>query len=138
MKKFTDYIEEHPIFEMATMNLLTPSSGPLPSNKYKVEMYSSEISDEKNSNDHTPPHLHVIVDDCNLEFYIETGEFYKYKKNSKELNSKEFTKLSKLIKTWLFDTKRSGDTYQKICYQQWLTWYGYDGFSKEFIDKMSK
>lgn len=129
MKKFTDYIEEQPIFEMATMNLSTPSSGPLPSNKYKVEMYS---------NDHTPPHVHILYDSCNIEFYIETCEFYKYKKNSPELSSKEFNKLCRLFKDWMLNQKRLKQTYQEICTQQWLTWFGDKGFSKEFIKKMSE
>lgn len=129
MKTLSTYIEEQPILEMATMNLSTPSSGPLPSNKYKVEMYS---------NDHTPPHVHILYDGCNIEFYIETGEFYKYKKNSKELNIKEFNKLCSLFKDWLINQKKYNQSYQKICFLQWTTWFGDEEFSKEFIDKMSK
>lgn len=130
MKKFSDYIEKHPIFEMALLNKDTKSSGPLPSNKYKVEIYS---------NDHVPPHFHVLVDDSNLEFYIETGKFYRYKKNSKELNSKEFTNICSLVYDWLFNQKNKlGQTYQEVCVNAWVMWYDIDGFSKDFIDKMSK
>lgn len=129
MKKFTTYIEEKPVVEMATMNLATPSSGALPSNKYKVQMYS---------NDHNPPHVHVIYDDHNVEFYIESGEFYKFKKNSKELSPGDLKRLTQLVKTWLFDMRRHNRIYQQICFDLWVTWFGDDGFSKEFIKKMSE
>lgn len=128
MKKYTQLINQEPIFEMATMNKSTQSSGPLPCNKYKVEIYS---------NDHVPPHFHVLYNGSNIEFYIETGEFYKYKKNSKELNSKDFNDLCNRVNEWLFENKNiAGDTYQRACYNAWIMWYDTKGFSNEFINKM--
>lgn len=113
------------IFEMAQMN--TDTSGPLPREKYDLEI---------EPRDHVPPHFHVFYKDSNVEFYIESGEFFRFKKDSKPLKDYDLNDLKKRIKKWLPLKNKKGKVNQFNCYELWTSWYGIKGFSNEFINKM--
>ena len=59
-------IHREPLVEMSRIN--TNESNIFPYNKYEVKIWS---------NDHEPPHFHVICDGWNLSFGIEDGELMK-------------------------------------------------------------
>ena len=49
------------------------------SNGFPYDLYEIQIR----SNDHTPPHFHIMKDGWDVEFYIESGELYKIQKIGK-------------------------------------------------------
>ena len=55
------------LVEMARINMME-QKGYFPYNKWEIKIWS---------NDHNPPHFHIIKDGWNVSFVIETGEIYE-------------------------------------------------------------
>lgn len=81
-------VETSLITEMARIN--TDESNLFPYKSYDIQIWS---------NDHTPPHFHVLKDGWDVEFYIENGDLYRIKKagNNKQI----YSYMVKNIKKWL-------------------------------------
>lgn len=75
--------------EMARINT-KEFNGFFPFNKFDVRIWS---------NDHNPPHFHVIGEDWDIIVSIENGEILKIKKIGKD--SKFYTYVESFAKDWL-------------------------------------
>ena len=76
--------------EMARINTKETGKGIFPFNSYDVRIWS---------NDHEPPHLHVICEGWNISFLIENGELLEVKtKGEKE---QVYNDICKKVKKWL-------------------------------------
>ncbi len=76
--------------EMARINTKETGKGIFPFNSYDVRIWS---------NDHEPPHFHVICEGWNLLFLIENGELLEVKtKGEKE---QVYNDICKRVKKWL-------------------------------------
>lgn len=71
-------LNREPLIEMARLNLKEYGNVPFPSNKFNIKIWS---------NDHNPPHFHVIAEGWNIAFSIDDG---------RELNIKTFGSDSKM------------------------------------------
>jgi hypothetical protein len=76
------------ITEMARIN--TDESDLFPYNSFVVQIWS---------NDHTPPHFHILKDGWDIEFLIEDGKLYKVKKNGK--NQQTYNYIIQNVNQWL-------------------------------------
>lgn len=76
------------ITEMARIN--TDESNLFPHNSYKIQIWS---------NDHTPPHFHVLKEGWDVAFLIETGELYKLNKTGE--NRQIYNYMTANIGRWL-------------------------------------
>lgn len=74
--------------EMARIN--TDESNLFPYNSFEIQIWS---------NDHTPPHFHIIKDGWDVEFFIDSGELYKVKKMGK--NQQIYNYIIKNVGIWL-------------------------------------
>lgn len=86
------YIEENypqSLNEMARVNK-KEFTGYFPYNKFDIRIWS---------NDHNPPHFHVIADGWDIVVEIETGEILKIKTVGK--SSKIYTYIKSVVKDWL-------------------------------------
>ena len=81
-------VESSLITEMARIN--TDESNLFPYKSYDIQIWS---------NDHTPPHFHVLKDGWDVEFYIENGDLYRIKKTGD--NKQIYNYMVKNIKKWL-------------------------------------
>ena len=81
-------VESSLITEMARIN--TDESNLFPYKSYDIQIWS---------NDHTPPHFHVLKDGWDVEFYIENGDLYRIKKTGD--NKQIYSYMVKNIKKWL-------------------------------------
>ena len=81
-------VETSLITEMARIN--TDESNLFPHQSYDIQIWS---------NDHTPPHFHVLKDGWDVEFYIENGDLYRIKKDGN--NKQIYSYMVKNIKKWL-------------------------------------
>ena len=68
------HIHTEPLCEIARINVCESGNGLFPYNKWELKVYS---------NDHTPPHFHVIADGWDVSFLIENGELYRINKKGK-------------------------------------------------------
>ena len=59
------HIHTEPLCEIARINVRESGNGLFPYNKWELKVYS---------NDHTPPHFHVIADGWDVSFRIDNGE----------------------------------------------------------------
>ncbi len=92
--QFRSYLDEayrESLNEMARINV-DEFKGFFPHNKFRLQIWS---------NDHNPPHFHVISDDWDIRVEISNGEILSTKKIGK--NSKIYTYVQKYIKKWLND-----------------------------------
>ena len=64
--------EESRLIEVARINI--DESSVFPYDLYEIQI---------RSNDHIPPHFHIMKDGWDVEFYIESGELYKIQKIGK-------------------------------------------------------
>ena len=85
----TEY--EYSLNEMAKINV-KEFNGYFPYNKFDIRIWS---------NDHTPPHFHILGDGWDIVIDIETGNIIKTKKIGK--NSKFYTYVNNVVKNWLND-----------------------------------
>lgn len=60
--------EKLPLNEMARINKHEQGNGVFPFNAYEIQIFSE---------DHNPPHFHVISNGCNIAFTISDGELYR-------------------------------------------------------------
>lgn len=100
-------LHEQKIVEMACMNL-DEITGEFPQNAYYVKI---------NSNDHIPPHIHVITPDYNVRFRIDNGETIE--KSPEQL--KIARPLVQRVKRWL-DERSAADpskTNRQACELEW-------------------
>ena len=81
-------IHREPLVEMSRIN--TNESNIFPYNKFEVKIWS---------NDHEPPHFHVICDGWNLSFGIEDGELMKV--DQEGVNKSIYKHIVKNVKLWL-------------------------------------
>lgn len=58
----------NPIVEMTRLNKREMGNVPFPYNKFNIRIWS---------NDHNPPHFHVIAEGWDVSFLIENGEEYR-------------------------------------------------------------
>lgn len=75
--------------EMAKINV-KEFKGYFPYNKFDIRIWS---------NDHNPPHFHVIGEGWDIVVEIETGDIIKTKKIGK--NSKFYSYVKDVVKDWL-------------------------------------
>ena len=78
------------ITEMARINTQEPNGSLFPYSVFDVHIWS---------NDHNPPHFHILKDDWDVEFFIETGDLYKIKKQGKD--KKIYHYMVNNVKSWL-------------------------------------
>ena len=83
-------ISQEMINEMARINTNEGGKCIFPCNKYEVKIWS---------NDHNPPHFHVLCDGWNILFTIEDGELYRVE--GKGRDKKEYKYIVNSVKTWL-------------------------------------
>lgn len=82
--------EEKLITEMARININENERCIFPYNSFEVKMWS---------NDHEPPHFHVICDGWNISFTIEDGRELEVKNIGR--NSSTYNYIVKNIPIWL-------------------------------------
>ena len=76
------------IVEMARIN--TDESNLFPQNTYEIQIWS---------NDHMPPHFHILKDGWDVAFLIENGNLYKINNSGK--NKQIYNYMIKNVKKWL-------------------------------------
>lgn len=76
------------INEMARIN--TDESHLFPYNSYLIQIWS---------NDHNPPHFHILREDWDVSFFIDSGDLYKVNNFGK--NEKIYNYMIKNVKEWL-------------------------------------
>ncbi len=76
------------IVEMARIN--TDESNLFPQNSYEIQIWS---------NDHMPPHFHILKDGWDVAFLIENGNLYKINNSGK--NKQIYNYMIKNVKKWL-------------------------------------
>lgn len=103
-------INRNPIVEMARLNNKDAGAVPFPSNKFDIRIWS---------NDHLPPHFHVIADGWDISFLIEDGRVYRVNKIGK--NSSTYTYIEKNVPIWL---EMENSANKKITNKEFaeLTW----------------
>jgi hypothetical protein len=79
-----------PLFEMARINVREAGNGLFPYNKWELKVWS---------NDHTPPHFHVIADGWDVSFKIDSGELLVV--NRKGRNTTIYQYMITNIPKWL-------------------------------------
>ena len=84
------HIHTEPLCEMARINVRESGNGLFPYNKWELKMYS---------NDHTPPHFHVIADGWDVSFKIDNGELLVV--NGKGSNDTIYQYMIDNIPKWL-------------------------------------
>lgn len=92
LKKLIDAGNVERICDMARVNKLETSKGLFPYNAWEIKMWS---------NDHNPPHIHVIKDGWNVLFAISDGELYDIEGEGEKISDLNYMK--KNIKAW-FDS----------------------------------
>ena len=95
--------------EMARINV-DEVNGYFPYNKFNVVIFS---------NDHNPPHFHIIAEDWDIRVEIESGEILSVKHIGKHSNIYSF--VQKNVKEWL---KVKNNIYnqltnQEVAYNEW-------------------
>lgn len=80
---------KHSLNEMAKLNV-KEFNGFFPYNKFDIRIWT---------NDHNPPHFHVIGDGWDIVIDIKTGDIIKTKRIGK--NSKFYTYVKNVVKDWL-------------------------------------
>lgn len=79
-----------PIIEMARLNKKEIGDVPFPFNKFDIRIWS---------NDHNPPHFHVVSEGWDISFLINNGE--EYRVNKRTTDSKPYSYIKKNVKPWL-------------------------------------
>ena len=82
--------EEKLITEVARININENGGCIFPYNSFEVKMLS---------NDHEPPHFHVISDGWNISFFVENGEIDKVESRGK--NAQVYNYICANVKKWL-------------------------------------
>lgn len=77
------------LVEMARINKHEQGNSIFPFNSFEVQVWS---------NDHNPPHFHVLSNGCNISFLIETGEILNVESNG---DLKTYQYILKNVKKWL-------------------------------------
>lgn len=92
LREKKDYIilNDEPIIEMARINA-KEFYGYFPYNKFDIRIWS---------NDHNPPHFHVISNGWNIVVDIITGDIIKIEQDNKK-DSQTYSYVEKYIKEWL-------------------------------------
>lgn len=106
------YIREnyaHALNEMARVNV-GERWGFFPTNKFNVFIYS---------NDHNPPHMHVIIDGWDLVVGIKDGKILKVKHEGK--SSKYYSYVEKFTGEWLDSpsSAEEGLTNREVAMRLW-------------------
>lgn len=84
------YTETEPLVEMARINKKESGNCIFPFESWEVKIWS---------NDHTPPHFHILKDGWNVSFEIESGEVLKIEGQG---NKKDIYKyMVNNVATWL-------------------------------------
>lgn len=113
-KEWVDsYIKENypnSLNEMSRINV-KEFYGLFPSNKFEIKIWS---------NDHNPPHFHVISNGWNIVVEISTGNILKTKSIGKD--SKIYKYVEEHIKDWLNTNNviYKTQTNQEVAYNTWL------------------
>ena len=99
----------NPIVEMSKLNSRDRGAVPFPSDKFIIRIWS---------NDHNPPHFHVVAEGWDISFLIENGEVYRTNKVGK--SSSMYNYIIKNIPKWLqMRHIGSKDTNQVFAYNIW-------------------
>lgn len=78
------------LVEMARINLKNYGNTPFPSNKFEIKMWS---------NDHNPPHFHVLYDGWNISFNINNGKELNVEEIGR--HSSDYNYIVKNVPIWL-------------------------------------
>ena len=84
------FLNKETLVEMARINLKEIGSVPFPTNKFEIKMWSD---------DHNPPHFHVICEGWNISFTIEDGRELEVKNIGN--HSSTYNYIVKNIPIWL-------------------------------------
>lgn len=84
------YNTQELILEMARINKNESGKSIFPYNSWEVKIWS---------NDHTPPHFHVLKDGWNVSFIIETGEQLQIETKGKDTSIYNY--MVNNVKEWL-------------------------------------
>lgn len=90
-------------------------------NEQNIFPYQSYLV-EVRSNDHNPPHFHVVYNNCDVSFTIEDGNFYRVSRGNPNA---DYTRLENLVKKWL--TCKSVTRPQTNQENAWETWHDLHG-----------
>ena len=82
--------ENNVVVEMARINKKETGRCYFPFDTWEIKIWSD---------DHMPPHFHIIRDGWDISFLIETGEVYKVKKKGKDKDIYDYAVSN--VKTWL-------------------------------------
>lgn len=88
-------LQRDKIVDKARINKQEGSEGLFPYDSWEIKMWS---------NYHNPPHFHIIKDDWNVSFLIDSGEVFKIEKRGKKKDI--FTYMVGNVNAWL-DSKCS-------------------------------
>lgn len=106
-----DYYEQSELEELVEMARLNKDNGgntPFPSNVYEVKMWS---------NDHEPPHFHIINNQEDWEVTADLdGNILAVKRQSKKMNIQQ---IEKMCKEWLSQKNKYGTTNRVLAVQSW-------------------
>lgn len=83
-------LNKETLVEMARINLKEIGNVPFPTNKFEIKIWS---------NDHNPPHFHVICEGWNISFTIEDGRELEVKNIGN--HSSTYNYIVKNIPIWL-------------------------------------
>lgn len=93
-----------PILEMSRLNRKDIGAVPFPYNKFTIRIWS---------NDHNPPHFHVVGDGWDISFLISDGS--EYRVNVVGNNSTTYNYIVKNVPIWL---KQKSSNNKKITNQE--------------------
>lgn len=84
-----------PIVEMSRLNRKDIGAVPFPYNKFAIRIWS---------NDHNPPHFHVVGDEWDISFLISDGS--EYRVNVVGNNTTTYNYIAKNVPIWLKQTSK--------------------------------
>lgn len=80
----------NPVVEMSRLNKRSVGAVPFPYNKFDIRIWSD---------DHDPPHFHVLAEGWDISFLIENGNVYRVNTTGK--NSIMYNYIVKNVPIWL-------------------------------------
>ena len=83
-------LNQDKLIEMSRINMKEFGNVPFPTNKFEIKIWS---------NDHNPPHFHVIYEGWNISFTIEDGK--ELEVNSVGTHSSDYNYIVKNVPIWL-------------------------------------
>lgn len=125
-----DFYHDDSLVEMARLNKgETGKDAIFPYNKFDVKIWS---------NDHNPPHFHVISDGWDIAFTIETGKLLEIKKNGQK--QEVYRYICTHVDKWLNNKNviSPTDTNRKVANLSWEIIHDQKPFHKQLTEAISR